>query len=77
MFCLLGNTLGLEGNNEKVEFQYTTFKNYVLYLYYDERRDIQSNIDLRLKEFPRANPKGTPEGEVVYLTVYPESSPNT
>ena len=29
------------------------------------------------KEFPRAKPEGTPEGEVVYLTVYPELSPNT
>ena len=27
------------------------------------------------KEFPRAKPEGTPEG--VYLTVYPEPSPNT
>ena len=35
------------------------------------------NIPLRLKEFPRAKPKGTPEGGGVYLTVYPESSPNT
>ena len=30
-----------------------------------------------LKEFPRAKPEGTPEGRGVYLTVYPESSPNT
>ena len=29
------------------------------------------------KEFPRAKPKGTREGKGVYLTVYPESSPNT
>ena len=49
---------------------------YILYLYWDERRDIQSNIPLCLKEFPRGKPKGTPEGEGVYLTVYPESSPN-
>ena len=34
-------------------------------------------IPLRLKEFPRAKLEGTPEGEVVYLTVYPELSPNT
>ena len=26
---------------------------------------------------PRANPEGTPEGKGLYLTVYPESSPNT
>ena len=37
---------------------------------------IRSNIPLRLKEFPRAKPEGTPEGEGVYLTVYPEWSPN-
>ena len=36
-----------------------------------------SNIPLCLKEFPREKPEGTPEGEGVYLTVYPESSPNT
>ena len=36
-----------------------------------------SNIPLCLKEFLRAKPEGTPEGKGVYLTVYPESSPNT
>ena len=30
-----------------------------------------------LKEFPRAKPKGAPEGKGLYLTVYPELSPNT
>ena len=30
MFCLLGNTLGLEGNIERVDFQYITFKNDIL-----------------------------------------------
>ena len=51
----------------------------LLYPYWDERRDIRSNIPLRLKEFPSAKSEGTPEGKVegVYLTVYPESSPNT
>ena len=49
----------------------------VLYPYKDETRDIRSNITLCLKEFPRAKPEGTPEGEGIYLTVYPESSPNT
>ena len=48
-----------------------------MYPYYDEWRDIQSNIPLSLKEFLRAKPEGTPEGEGLYLTVYPESSPNT
>ena len=28
-------------------------------------------------KFPRAKPKGTPEGEGIYLTEYPELSPNT
>ena len=28
-------------------------------------------------EFPRVKPEGTPEGGGVYLTVYPEPSPNT
>ena len=32
---------------------------------------------LCLKEFPRAKPEGTPEGKGVYLTAYPELSPNT
>ena len=38
-------------------------------------RDIRSSIPLRLKEFLRAKAEGAPEGEGVYLTVYPESSP--
>ena len=37
---------------------------------------IFDRISLCLKEFPKAKPKGTPEGKGVYLTVYPESSPN-
>ena len=48
-----------------------------MYPYSDERRDILSNIPIRLKNFQRAKPKGTPEGEGVYLTLDPESSPNT
>ena len=36
----------------------------------DETRDRRSNIPHRLKEFPTMKPKGTPEGEGVYLTVY-------
>ena len=38
---------------------------------------IRSNLPHRLKEFRRAKPEGTPVGKGVYLTVYPESSPNT
>ena len=49
----------------------------LLYPYKDKRRDIRSNIPLCLKEFPRAKPKGTPEDKGIYLTVYPELSPNT
>ena len=49
----------------------------ILCSYLDETRDIRSNITLCPKEFPRAKPKGTPEGKGLYLTVYPESSPNT
>ena len=49
----------------------------ILYSYQDERRDIRSNIPLCLKEFPRAKPEGTPEGEGLYFTVHPEVSPNT
>ena len=30
-----------------------------------------------LTEFPRAKPEGTPEGQGLYLTVYPELSHNT
>ena len=40
-------------------------------------RDIWSNITLCMNEFQRARPKGTPEGIGLYLTVYPELSPNT
>ena len=36
-----------------------------------------SSIPLYLKKFPRAKPKGTPEGEGVYLTVYTDLSPIT
>ena len=36
-----------------------------------------SNITLRLREFPRAKPKGTPNGKGLYLKVHPELSPNT
>ena len=43
----------------------------------NKTRDIRSNILLHLKEFPRANPEATPEGEGVYLTIYFKLSPNT
>ena len=63
--------------NSSQYFQYSIFQNDILYPYQDETRDIRSNITLRLKEFPRAKPAGTPEGEGVYLTVYTELSPST
>ena len=43
----------------------------------DKTRDIISNISLCLKEFPKAKPKGTPEGKGLYLILYPKSNPNT
>ena len=36
-----------------------------------------SNIARCLREFPRAQPKGIPKGKDLYLTEYPELSPNT
>ena len=48
----------------------------ILYPSKDETRDVRSNLPLRLKEFPRGKPEGTLKGEGVYLTVYPESSPD-
>ena len=53
-----------------------TYCSNLLYPYLDEKRNIWSNIPLCLKEFLRAKPEETPEGEGVYLTVYTKSSPN-
>ena len=36
----------------------------------------QEESNIRLKEFPRAKPEGTPEGGGVYLTICPEFSHN-
>ena len=33
----------------------------------DMKEKMDSNIPLRLKEFPKAKPEGTPEGEGVYF----------
>ena len=46
-------------------------------LFQDSTRDIWSNIPIRLQEFSRPLPSGTPSGEGVYLTVYFFSCPNT
>ena len=35
----------------------------VLSLYLDERRGVQGNTSMRLREFTRAQPKGTPKTE--------------
>ena len=48
----------------------------ILYLYYDQKRDIRSNIASPLRKLSRANPNGFPEGKRLYLTKYPESSHN-
>ena len=61
--------------NSTIPILYLDFLNTVFVL--DETRDILSSIPLCLKEFLMAKPKGTPEGQGVYLTIYPESSPNT
>ena len=50
---------------------------FIVHPYDDKTRDIQSNIALCLREFTRARPDRTPKGRGPYLTVYPESRPNT
>ena len=47
-----------------------------LYPYKGNTRDIQSNIALGLRKFPRAKPEATPEGEGLNLSVDPELNPN-
>ena len=49
----------------------------VLSLYLDERRGVQGNTSMRSREFPRAQPKGTPETECWYFPVLPDSSQGT
>ena len=59
----------------------------IVYLYCDKRRNYYTRMrtsqgytfkysPLR-REFSRAKPEGTPEGEELYLTVYPQLSPHT
>ena len=45
-----------------------------LSLYIDERRGVQGNTSMRSREFPRAQPKGTPETECWYFFVLPDLS---
>ena len=48
----------------------------ILYLYYDQKRDIRSNIASPLRELLRANPNGFPKSKRLYLIKYPESGHN-
>ena len=43
----------------------------VLSLYLDERRGVQGNTSMRSREFPRAQPEGTPETECWYFLYSP------
>ena len=42
----------------------------VLFLYLDKRRGVQGNTRMRSREFPRVQPKGTPETECRYFPGY-------
>ena len=63
MFCVLGNTLVQGGIVEQVNFQYNTINNYILYLYFDQRRDIWWSISWGL-------------GLGQYFTIHPNSIHN-
>ena len=43
----------------------------VLSLYLDERRGVEENTSMRSREFPRAQPEGTPETECWYFLYSP------
>ena len=43
----------------------------VLSLYLDERRGVHGNTSMRSREFPRAQPEGTPETECWYFLYSP------
>ena len=50
----------------------------VLSLYLDERKGGSTgSISMRLREFPMAQPKGTPETECWYFPVLPDQSQGT
>ena len=49
----------------------------VLSLYIDKRRGVQGNTSMRSREFPRAQPEGTPMTECWYFPVFPDSSQGT
>ena len=49
----------------------------VLSLYLDERRGVEGNTSIRLREFPRAQPKGTPETKCWYFPVLSDLSQGT
>ena len=46
----------------------------VLSLYLDERRGVQGNTNMRLREFPRAQPKGTSKIKCWYIPELPDLS---
>ena len=69
-----------------VLIRYSTIEYYILYcvisgtlpcLYLDERRGVQGNTNMRLREFPRAEPEETPDTECWYFSVLPNSSQGT
>ena len=49
---------------------------YIIFVLGQDEKYMVKNT-LCMKEFPRAKPEGTLEGQGVYSTVYPESSPYT
>ena len=49
----------------------------VLSLYLDKRRGLQRNTSMRLREFLRAQPEGTPETKCWYIPVLPDLSQGT
>ena len=49
----------------------------VMCLYFDERVGVQENTSRRMREFPRAQRKGTPKTECGYIPVLPNSSQGT
>ena len=64
---VLGNTLGKVRSTWRVKIKYITFKNWIMSLYIDERRGVQENTSMRSREFPRAQPEGTPKTECGYF----------
>ena len=49
----------------------------VLILYSYEMRGVQGNTSMRSREFPRAQPRGTPETDCLYFPALPDSGQGT